>query len=274
MKLFLMTDLEGVAGVINGRDYLTPEGRYHETARRLLTDEVNAAIDGFASEGFTDFLVADGHGAGAIDIERLDPRARLQRGWGPRPYPFGLSAAFDAMAYVGQHAKAGTPYSHLTHTGWWSIENQTINGLSIGEYGEGALCAGELGVPVIFAAGEKALCEEAQALTPWAVTVAVLEGVCPGSGDGLTGEEYELFHVGAIHLQPQKACELIRQQSAQAGRLFTRNRPRNNSQFKPLKLAPPYSLVRHRRAYRGQPAKSLTTEHASSLIDLFNERRG
>lgn len=43
-----MTDLEGVAGVINGSDWLCPTGRYYEVARRLLTQEVNAAIRAFA----------------------------------------------------------------------------------------------------------------------------------------------------------------------------------------------------------------------------------
>src|SRR5687768_6227594 len=123
LNLFVMTDLEGVAGVINGRDYLGPSGRYYETARRLLTLEVNAAIEGFAVTGFEGFLVVDGHGEGAINIELLDSRARLARGiptGSTAPHgPWGLNDSFDAMAVVGQHAKAGTPLSHLTHTGWW-----------------------------------------------------------------------------------------------------------------------------------------------------------
>lgn len=270
MKLFIMSDLEGVAGVMNGKDYLTHEGRYYETARSLLTDELNAAIQGFAAGGFTEFLVADGHGAGAVNLSQLDPRARLIRGWGPAPYPFGLDASFDAMAYVGQHAKAGTPYSHLTHTGWWSVRDQLLNGISIGEYGEGACCAGELNVPVIFASGEKAFCEEASALTPWVITAEVLQGTCAGSGDELTGEEYENFHVGAIHLHPKRACELIQRLASSAADRFGQDK----ASFKPLKLQPPYQLMRHRRAYRGREAHTLVYEHATSVIALFNSRKG
>lgn len=268
MKIFIMTDLEGVAGVINGRDYLTHEGRYYENARRLLTEETNAAIEGFAQGGFVEFLVADGHGAGAINIELLDPRAKLQRGWGPNPYPFGMDQTFDACAYVGQHAKAGTPFSHLTHTGWWSIRDQTINGLSIGEYGEGALCAGELGIPILFAAGEQALCDEVLALTPWVTTAAVLQGVCPDSGDDLTGESYELFHVGAIHLQPKAACRLIESKAIEAAKKFVTNR----SDFKLLKLQPPYRLERFRRPYKGAPARVVEVTHDTSVIALFNSK--
>lgn len=267
MKIFIMSDLEGVAGVINGQDYLTPQGRYHEIARELLTQELNAAIQGFADGGFTEFLVADGHGAGAVNITNLDPRARLARGWGPAVYPFGLDSTFDAMAYVGQHAKAGTPFSHLTHTGWWNVRDEQLNGLSIGEYGEGALCAGELGVPIIFASGEKALCDEVHALTPWVTTAAVLEGVCPGSGNELTGEEYENFHVGAIHLQPVRARELIQSQALLAAQRFKSDR----QSFKLLKLDPPYTLAHHSRAYNGKEAHTKTTEHATSVIKLFNQ---
>lgn len=268
MKLYIMTDLEGVAGVLNGRDFLYPESRYYDKARRLLTQEVNAAIEGFASGGFREFLVCDGHGAGAIDIELLDSRARLSRGWPKGAYPFCITREFDAMAYVGQHAKAGTPFSHLTHTGWWTLLNQTVNDLSVGEYGEGCLCAGELDVPAIFASGEKALCDEANALTPWVVTAAVLEGVIGGTGDELNAEQYERFHEGAIHLQPQAACDLIRNRAAEAAARFARDR----SAFKPLKLKAPYRLVRTTRPNKDQPGVTKMFEHPDSVIELFRSR--
>ena len=270
MKLFLMTDLEGVAGVMNSADWLAPTGRSYENARRLLTQEVNAAIELFASGGFDDILVCDGHGEGAINLELLDLRVRLIRGWPKDVYPFGLDRSFDASAYVGQHAKAGTPFSHLTHTGWWSVKDQHINGLSVGEYGEGALCAGELGVPVIFASGEKALCAEAAALTPWVVTVPVLEGTIGGSGDELSGEEYEHFHEGAIHLQPARACERIRAGAREAVEAFRADRGR----FKPLKINPPYRLDREIRPYQGKPARAIHVEHSTSIIALMNHKNG
>jgi D-aminopeptidase len=270
MKLFLMTDLEGVAGVINGPDWLYPSGRYYENAKRLLTQEVNAAVEAFADGGFEDILVCDGHGSGGIDLERLDPRARMIRGWPRQVYPFGMDRSFDALAFVGQHAKAGTPHSHLTHTGWWDVKDSRVNGVSLGEYGELALCAGELGLPVIFAAGEKALCAEAAALTPWVVTAAVLEGTIGGSGDELGGEQYERFHEGAIHLAPSRACDVVRAAAREACAAFRAGRAR----FKPLALAPPYRLERETRAYQGRPAGVVRAEHADSVIGLLNRARG
>jgi D-amino peptidase len=273
MKLFLMTDLEGVAGVIDGENWLYPGDRCYDVARRLLTREVNAAIRGFVEGGFSDILVCDGHGAGAIDIERLDPRARLIRGWdkGERRagnWPFGLDASFDAVAFVGQHAKAGTAYSHITHTGWFNICDLTVNGLSVGEYGQLALVAGEMGVPVVFASGEKALCEEVAALTPWVVTAAVLEGTIGGTGDELSGEAYERFHYGAIHLQPRAARQLIHDRALTAARLFDTHRDR----FEPLKMEPPFRLVCSVRRYKGRPAEVIEFVSPSPLHDVFNER--
>jgi D-amino peptidase len=270
MKLMIMTDMEGVAGVISGKDYLYPTGRYYETARRLLTEETNAAIDGFWAGGFRDILVCDGHGAGGINPDLLDERVRLQRGWGPATYPFGLDSSFDALAYVGQHAKAGTRFSHLTHTGWWSVVDQTVNGLSIGEYGEGALCAGELGVSLIFAAGEEALTREAAALTPWVVTVSVLQGVHPEAGDELSMDEYEVFHEAAIHLHPRRACQLIRQGAQQAAQRFSADR----AAFPPLRcLQPPYHLHRVIRRRKDMPGKTIDVQR-DRLIDLFNNKNG
>ncbi len=265
VKLFIMTDLEGVAGVINGADWLYPTGRYYETAKRFLTNEINAAIRAFTDHGFDEIVVADGHGAGAVNIELLDRRAKLIRGWGPVVRPFGLDRSFHAMAYVGQHAKAGTPFSHLTHTGWWDVRDQRLNGVSIGEYGEGAFGAGELGVPLIFASGELAFTKEVAALTPWVVTASVLEGTIGGSGDELSGEEYERFHEGALHLHPEAANDLIEIRARESVQLFAKDRQR----FKLLKLDPPYRLECDTRSYRGKAGATSVKEHPDSILGLW-----
>src|SRR5829696_5209580 len=100
MKIYIMTDMEGVAGVVSSTDYCAPDSRYYEVGRELTTMETNAAIEGALEAGATDFLVVDGHGAGAINPSLLHPAARLLIGR-PRPvgYPFGepeVDTAFDA----------------------------------------------------------------------------------------------------------------------------------------------------------------------------------
>lgn len=80
MKIYVMTDLEGAAGIINFDGYCTPNGRYYETARELITKETNAAIEGLIEAGAKEILVVDGHGYGAINPLLLHPSAELLAG--------------------------------------------------------------------------------------------------------------------------------------------------------------------------------------------------
>ena len=43
-KIYIISDLEGVAGVVS-KDQLGPEGQEYEIARSYLTKEINAAIE-------------------------------------------------------------------------------------------------------------------------------------------------------------------------------------------------------------------------------------
>ncbi|MGH7416675.1 MAG: M55 family metallopeptidase, partial [Candidatus Rokuibacteriota bacterium] len=45
MKIWIGTDMEGVAGVVD-REHTARDGREHDRARVWLTDEVNATITG------------------------------------------------------------------------------------------------------------------------------------------------------------------------------------------------------------------------------------
>ena len=62
---------------------------------------------------------------------------------------------FVEVAWVGQHAKACTPFGHLCHTQSLEYIDESVNGVSIGEFGELALC-GRLGVAPIFGGGDEA----------------------------------------------------------------------------------------------------------------------
>ena len=265
-KIYIMTDLEGVAGVRDSEQWCGPDGRYYDLGRKFLTLEVNAAIEGFMAGGAEEIVVADGHGRGAVDIELLDPRAKLERGW-PAGWP-GPSLAvggFDAVAWVGQHAKAGTEMAHLAHTQGWNYLDLSVNGVSIGEFGQLALCAGELGVRSIFASGDKAFAQEARALVPGIEAVSVKEGTTPGRGDDLTADPYGRRNTAAIHLQPQKARELIR---AGAERAMRRAQ---SDDFGLLRLKPPFERVgRFRPSQSGQPPLISRESHPASVIALMN----
>ncbi len=265
MKIYLMTDMEGVAGVLNFQEWTGPDKPYYELAKKFLTLEVNAAIDGFFEGGATEILVVDGHGPGGINIELLDSRAEFLRGWGDGPWPLMLDETFDAAVWVGQHAKSGTPHGHLAHTQSTGYLDLCINGISIGEFGQLAICASELGIRSIFGSGDRAFAEEAQALVPGIETVVVKRGVRSGTGDNLTREEYARFTSSAIHVHPVKARQLIRE-----GALRAIRRAREED-FGRIELTPPFERVAKFRPSEDNPQRTVAREtHPSSVIHLMN----
>ena len=225
MRIMLMTDLEGVAGVKNSEQWCHLDSPFYLTGCKLLTLEVNAAVEGFFAGGAQYVQVADGHGAGAIDIELLDPRVEYARGWGGNAWPFGLDKTFDGMAWVGQHAKASTELAHLCHTQSFSYINLSMNGVSIGEFGQLAMCASELGVPAFFGAGDEAFTKEAEALAPGIVTCAIKRGVTTGTGEECTLDEYRQRNAGAVHTPPVRARAMIRKAAEAAIWKLKRNPP-------------------------------------------------
>jgi len=265
MKIAIMTDVEGVAGVLNSTDWIYPDSKYYEQAKILLTEEVNAAIRGLYDAGATEAVVIDAHGPGAINTMLLDKRALYSRGW-DITYQFGLNDGFDAVIWVGQHAKVGTIGSHLTHTGTFYIVEERINGISVGEYAINAMVAGFYGVPAIFAAGERALKEEVMELTPWVHTVEVKYGSRRDNGANCDAEQYERHNWGAVHVHPEVARERI-YEGAKASLL---DFIANHKKFKPVCPKPPYVFemwVRERKEY---PAHKVVKRHDTDLLKALN----
>ena len=192
MNILIMTDLEGVAGLVSFEDQTGPAGRYYEAAKKLLTAEVNAAIEGLLQEGVDEILVLDGHGAGAICFEELHPAAKLFHGrpWAPWPRLIEVFKGYDACMMVGQHAMAGVATGSLNHTqNSQAVDYYQLNGHKIGELGQFALFCGALGLPMIFLSGDQDACLEAQALIPGIVTAAVKQGLSRGSAISLSAPE-------------------------------------------------------------------------------------
>lgn len=268
IKIFIMTDMEGCAGILNHDDWVLPAGRWYEKGMKILTEEVNAVVDGLIEGGAAEFLVADGHGAGGIDPLLLHPRAMLQRGW-TGPYPFGLDSSFDGIAFVGGHAKAGTPFSHITHTEWFNRIDIVVNGISVGEYGKIALCGLELGVPCIFAGGEEAFAREAETLTPGVMTVSVKRGVKEDGLDHLTTDEYRAAKLGAVHCSHAEACRRLREGAMLAACKLMES----PASFHHPNVKPPYRIeARYRADKKGEPERKTYHTHDSSLIELFNSK--
>lgn len=204
MKVLIGTDIEGVAGVVSRPVQTSADGKYYEAAKKLLTAEVNAAVEGLLEAGADDILVVDGHGCGAIDFESLHPKAKLLHG---RPgcaqdIRRSVYASYDVTVMIGQHAMAGIQTGNLNHTqSSATIDYYKLNGKKIGEIAQWALLAGAFGIPLIFLSGDDAACQEAKELLGNIETASVKQGL------GLNS---------AISLSAQAAADKIRMGAATA----------------------------------------------------------
>lgn len=165
MRVYIEVDMEGISGVMTDdqvfKDRRSPE---YEVARRLMTEDVNAAVEGAIAAGADEVLVNDGHNTGFnLIIEMLHPNARCLQGTvRPRHEPAGLDETFDAAFLVGFHAMAGTQSAVLDHSYSFSkVQNIFLNGRRVGELAIESALAGTLGVPVVLVTGDLALTREA-----------------------------------------------------------------------------------------------------------------
>jgi len=162
MKILIAADMEGITGVVHW-DQVNPNHPEYSRFRKLMTEDVNAAIRGAFAGGATSVSVTDGHNNGRnILIEELDPRASLTSG-SPAPLSMvsGVDEDVDGVMFIGYHGRMGAVNAILDHT--WSDERVSglwINDRAFGEAGlNGAVC-GHFDVPIIMASGDQTLCAE------------------------------------------------------------------------------------------------------------------
>jgi len=253
LKVFISVDMEGLAGVVTGRE-VDPAGPDYAHFRAIMAAETNAAIDGAFQGGATEVLVRDSHGSKQNLLPAdVDPRARLLRGasTGPKNMMEGIDSTFGAVVFVGYHAKAGTPNAILEHTSTGNVVDVSINGVSLPEGGYNALVAGLYGVPVVFVAGDRAVVDQLRGLLGAIDGVAVKTEI----GDASLG------------MSPKRAQEEIRKTVAQA----VRNRARN----KPYAMPGPYTMVlkvkQERPLYAGaqRVREGEFTFTSASLLDVL-----
>ncbi|MEE9500683.1 MAG: M55 family metallopeptidase [Candidatus Aminicenantaceae bacterium] len=221
LKVFISVDMEGVCGVVHWED-VSRSGKDYGLFRRLMTEETNAAIEGALAAGATEILVRDSHGSARnILPDLLHPKADLLRDWANSPLSMmeGIDETFDAVIFIGYHARANTPDATLDHTMSSSaVYEVTLNGKKMPEAGINAFIAGNFGVPVALVAGDKAICQQVTELFGEVETVAVKEGI---------GNAAKMLH-------PKKAQELIKKKTTDALKRV--------SDFKPFTFTPPYTL--------------------------------
>ncbi|KMZ40915.1 MULTISPECIES: M55 family metallopeptidase [Bacillales] len=203
MKVFISLDMEGISGLSEWEDVI-PGRRHYEAGRRLLTQDVNAAIEGALEAGATQIIVNESHGPmNNIILEELHPQADVIRGFfKPLCMMQGIDSSCDAAFFIGYHGKAGTGDAVLNHTlSGLAIHRLILNGKEVGEAGLNAAIAGAFGVPVVLVTGDSQTAKEVEEDIPGVFTVAVKTGI--------TGLSSQAMH-------PVRARELIRQQAKEA----------------------------------------------------------
>ena len=244
MRVHVISDIEGVAGIVKWGQAGGDLPLYQE-ARRLYTEEINAAVRGAKAAGATEIVVMDCHGAGgdytfnSLLPDLLDPACEfvVQQEW--TEYTEFLEQGCDAALLVGMHAMAGTPDGVLSHTvsgqAWQALR---FNGTLVGETGINAALCGQWGCPVLLVTGDRAVCREATALL----------------GGGLTTVEVKqgLGRFSARSLTATRAREVIEEGARQA--------------LRDLSAVPPYDP--------GRPCEIQVDFTTPDRLEEYRHRRG
>jgi D-amino peptidase len=203
VKIFISSDMEGTAGVVDW-DQCVVGGSQYPYYTELLTGEINAAIEGAAQAGATEFLVNDAHSKMAnLKPDALAGRASYLSGrYKPMYMMQGLDASFDAVFLVSYHGSMGSSGSVLSHTYFpAAFAEVTINGVVAGEGGVNSLVAGAYGVPIVLVTGDATTAEETGRF-------------CPGIKTAVVKKSITRFSAEALH--PAAARDLIRERARSA----------------------------------------------------------
>jgi D-amino peptidase len=198
-KVFISADMEGISG-ISGSDQLSATGSEYGRSRKLMADDVNAAIRGAKTGGATQILVNDSHGSMRnLRLEDLEAGASLiSHSFKPSGMMEGLDDSFDAAIFIGYHAQAGTPTGLFAHTGSGVVADVRVNGRSLGEGGLNTLVAGWYGVPVVLVTGDDVAVKQVSAVATAARTVIVKRAI--------NQRAVELRPLARVHLDIENAA--------------------------------------------------------------------
>jgi D-amino peptidase len=187
MKVYISTDFEGVAGIVDW-DQIMVGSHDYDIGRRLLVGELNAAIEGAMAAGATEFVVNDSHSfMRNLPPDLLAGNAALVTGKHKPLYMMeGLDSSFDAIFFLGYHGSYGASQAVLSHTynprAIWEVR---INGVPVGESALNALVAAHYGVPIALVTGDQVTAAEARAIHPEIETVEVKRSVSRYAAESL-----------------------------------------------------------------------------------------
>ena len=229
LKIYISADMEGVVGVVT-QEQLGPTGFDYQRFREIMTQEVNAAIEGALAGGATDIVISDSHGnAQNLLIEKLPRDVLLVRGF-PRPLGMmqGIDSTFAGVIFTGYHSSTTSMGGVRAHTiSSARLADVKLNDRSVSEAGLNAVIAGHFNVPVIMITGDDVVVKETSELL--------------GDVEGAVVKWATGFH-SAKTMMPEASYQLIKEKAMKAVRRI--------KDFKPYKIASPIRLDVRFKNYR------------------------
>lgn len=205
-RVLIYHDMEGLAGEDDFRQFNFSHPEQYAKGRELLTNDVNAVIDGLFQGGAGLVHVVDAHGSGNPDpdilLDKLDSRAKMVSRDEPfRQYVDIVQAnTYDAVVCVGMHAKTGSG-GFASHTYTLGID-LILNDKSITETELVGYSWGRVGVPVIMVTGDDKL-EGDLKVMPWIEYVRVKKAT--------SASTVELRPISEVHAEMKtKAVKAIK----------------------------------------------------------------
>jgi D-amino peptidase len=203
LKIYISADGEGISGVVSSEE-MHHSGREYPRFRKLMTQDVNAAIEGAYNAGATEVVVNDSHWSMLnILYEELDPRAEIIRGFNKDLCMVEqIDQEFDGAFFIGYHAKVGHSHGVANETMFGPEMYETrMNGIPVGEMEINAALAGHFGVPVVMVSGDDIFAKEVKESLGNVETAVV---------------KYAIDRFAARCLSLQKSHELIKDSAYQA----------------------------------------------------------
>ena len=201
MKLYISADMEGTAAVSSWTQVDPANTTEYPYYRRLMSQEVRAAIDGAREAGVGEVLVNDSHSSMRnILWDELPDDVRMIYG-NRKPFSMteGVDGSFDAAFFTGYHGAVGTQDAVLDHTYTSETLRETrVNGLACSEATLNAAVLGLAGVPVVLITGDRACIEQTQTVMPWITGVVIKDSIGRFSTNSVSpARARELIRAGA-----------------------------------------------------------------------------
>lgn len=189
-SVYVSADMEGCASLVHWDEVRPSASSEYQRACELMTDEVNAVVEGALAGGAATVVVNDSHSQMRnLIAERLHPQALSVSGRLKRQFMLEgiVWRRFAGACFVGYHGGVGYPNAVMDHT--YSprlIFECRLNGSAVGETTLNAALAGHYGVPVILVSGDQTTVEEARRNLPWAVTVETKKSLSAYAADSIS----------------------------------------------------------------------------------------